>query len=332
MKPFADAAALLGADRDVLEVGLGRGEPAGRRDQLVERRVDPAVVGDGLEEPLDRLPQPGDVAVAEQVAEELGPLRALLDLGEQTHERVGVGGVAGLGALGLRHAELVEQDDLELLGRAEVDLLADRGVRRLGRQLHATGELRLQRLQVVDVDGDAGLLHQRQQVDERQLHLGQQPGAAALLDLGVEGVGEVDDRAGVQHRGVGGVGGHRLVERVEGQLAVVGGALLQLALEVAQGQVGQVVGALVGAGEVRRQGGVADQSPQRPAARRQREHRALRVVQHLGVRGVVEPRHHAPRRPRASPRRRRTTRPCRRPRPAPPTTPRRCRSPSGPGR
>ena len=75
--------------------------------------------------------------------------------------------------------------------------------------------------EVVDVDGDAGLLHQREQVDQRQLDLGQQPAAAALLDLVVERVGEVDDSAGVEHRGVGGVGGHRVVEGVEGQLALI---------------------------------------------------------------------------------------------------------------
>ena len=217
--------------------------------------------------------------------------RVGVHLGEQPDERVGVGGVARLGALGLGHAELVEQHPLELLGRAEVDLLADRGVRRLRRELHATGELGLQRLEVVDVDRDAGLLHQREQVDQRQLDLGEQAAAAPLLDLVVERVGEVDDRPRVQHRGVGGVGGHGVVEGVEGQLPVVGRALLELALEVAQRQVGQVVGPLVGSGEVGRQGGVADQPPQRPPARRQRQHRALRVVQHLGARGVGEPRH-----------------------------------------
>ncbi len=42
---LADLAALLGADRDVLEVRVARAEPAGRRDALVERGVDPAVVG-----------------------------------------------------------------------------------------------------------------------------------------------------------------------------------------------------------------------------------------------------------------------------------------------
>ena len=65
---------------------------------------------------------------------------------------------------------------------------------------------------------------------------------------------------------------------------------LQLALEVAQGQVGQVVGALVGPDEVGRERGVAGQPGERPAARGQREHRALGVVEHLGPRGVGQPR------------------------------------------
>ena len=69
------------------------------------------------------------------------------------------------------------------------------------------------------------------------------------------------------------------------QLALVGAASpdLELALEVAQDQVGQVVGALVGLGEVGRQRGVAARA--RPACQppgRQRQHRALGVVQRLG--------------------------------------------------
>ena len=59
-----------------------------------------------------------------------------------------------------------------------------------------------------------------QQVHQRQLDAGQQPGAAALLQLVVERLGEVEDRPGLQHRRVpGGV----LPHRVEGELAVVGG-------------------------------------------------------------------------------------------------------------
>ena len=75
---------------------------------------------DRLEQPLDGLPQPGHVAVPQQVQEE-----RVLGLHVELLQRVGVGGVAGLGALGLGHPELVEQDHLQLLGRAEVDLLAD---------------------------------------------------------------------------------------------------------------------------------------------------------------------------------------------------------------
>jgi hypothetical protein len=53
---LTDPATLLGADRDVLQVRLHGRQPAGRRDDLVERRVDAAVVAHGLEESLDRLP------------------------------------------------------------------------------------------------------------------------------------------------------------------------------------------------------------------------------------------------------------------------------------
>ena len=67
---LADPAALLGADRDVLQVGVGGGQPPGRRDGLDVGRVDPAVVGDRLEQPLDGDPQPGGVAVAQQRLEE----------------------------------------------------------------------------------------------------------------------------------------------------------------------------------------------------------------------------------------------------------------------
>ncbi len=42
---LADLAAFLGADRDILQVGVARAQPAGRRDALVERGVDPAVLG-----------------------------------------------------------------------------------------------------------------------------------------------------------------------------------------------------------------------------------------------------------------------------------------------
>ena len=149
---------------------------------------------DRLEQPLDGLPQPGDVAVPQQVQQE-----RVLGLDVELLQRVGVGGVAGLGALGLGHPELVEEHHLQLLGRAEVDLLADDREGLVGGELDLAGELRLERLQLVDVDGDAGLLHPGQQVDQRQLDVGQQPGAAAVLELLVQRRGQVEHGARVQH-------------------------------------------------------------------------------------------------------------------------------------
>ena len=101
-------------------LGSVRGQPAGGGDGLLVRRVDPAVVGDRLQQPLDGLTRS---RVASRCRSRCIEER-VLGLGVQVGERVGVGGVAGLGPLGLGHAELVEQHHLQLLGRAEVDLLA----------------------------------------------------------------------------------------------------------------------------------------------------------------------------------------------------------------
>jgi len=55
---LADAAAFLGADRDVLQVRVRRRQPSGRRDRLLVGRVDAPVVGHRLQQALDGLPQP----------------------------------------------------------------------------------------------------------------------------------------------------------------------------------------------------------------------------------------------------------------------------------
>ena len=88
----------------------------------------------------------------------------------------------------------------------------------------------------------------------------------------LEGLGEVEHRPRVQHRDVLHPGRLGVVEG-ELRLPVVLDRRAQLPLEVAQREVGQVVAALVGAHEVRREGGVAVHSQarrQRTAARQRR--------------------------------------------------------------
>ncbi len=146
----------------------------------------------------------------------------------------------------------------------------------------------LELLEVVDVDGDADLLHVLEHVDQRQLDLRQQAGAAGCLHLAVERLGEVDDGARVQHRRRGDV--VAAPGRVVEQRVLVGLALgAQLATEVAQGEVGQVVGALVGLDEVGRQRGVADQALERPAVRGQGQLGSLGVVEDLRAGRVGQP-------------------------------------------
>ena len=208
--------------------------PPGRRDRLVERGVDPGVGrADRLQQALDGLPQPGRVAVRQQVRQE-----RMLGLLEQRLQRVRVGGVPGLGPLGLRHLQLVEQHHLQLLGRTEVDLLADHLVRRGGRLLDAGREPRLELLQVRPVDRDPVPLHRRDHVDQRQLHVGEQRRTGLLVQLGVERVGQVGDRPGAQHRRVR---GRAALDVVEAELPVLGllGAQLALAGSARSGRPGR---------------------------------------------------------------------------------------------
>ena len=65
---------------------------------------------------------------------------------------------AGLRPAALRQVELEEQDLLELLGAAEVELVADVGVDLALEAVDLGGELALQHGQGVAVDGDSDRL------------------------------------------------------------------------------------------------------------------------------------------------------------------------------
>ena len=93
---------------------------------------------------------------------------------EQCLQGVGVGGVAGFGLLGLRHLQLVEQHNLKLFGRAEVDFLADHRVSGLGGIADLITELALQFLKLGEIDGDTAGFEPGQHHLDRKFHLAQQ--------------------------------------------------------------------------------------------------------------------------------------------------------------
>ena len=186
------------------------------------------------------------------------------------------------------------------LGEPRLILLAADGVPRVLLGLrHLGGEVLLERVESVDVDGDAGALHAGEHVDERQLDVGEQLGAAGRGHLLVEDDREVAHGRGPHHLLLGRdlVG---VAAEVEHALAVGGRRPRELAVQLPQHEVVEVVGALVGLDEVGRELGVARQAGERPAARGQRLDGTLGVVHGLGSLGVLEPGTDAPARPRAS--------------------------------
>ena len=199
---------------------------------------------------------------AQQVQQE-----RVLGLDVEVRQRVGVGGVAGLGPLGLRHPELVEQHHLQLLRRAEVDLLADHGEGRLGGLGHRGREVRLQVAELVGVDRDAGGLHPAQH---------RAPAAARPRPAAARRRARRARRSSAchssQHRAAPGPGRTRprpAVSITSSQRSwppSSSGSARSSRPQVAQAEVGQVVAALVRPAQVGGQRGVADAAPA-PAGR-----------------------------------------------------------------
>ena len=232
---MADLAAFLRAHRDVLQVGVGRGEAAGRGTRHVIRGVHP--VGLGIELAHQR------VGVG---ALELGELAMLQDLhgqrmalrGEIVEHRGIRGPRAVLVALATRQLLLVEQDLAQLLGARDVEFAAGDLVQLDLERGQPLLELGAEALQFRGVDLDAGAFHAQQHGDQRPLdglvHGDHVLGRDARLELRPELHGDVGVFGGVLQR---------LVERhlVEAHLlgAAAGhvGELDGLLVEVALGQL-----------------------------------------------------------------------------------------------
>ena len=197
--------------------GSVRRQPAGGGDGLVERGVDAAVVGDRLEQAVDRGLELGHVAVAQQVLQ-----HRVAGLREQALQRVGVGGVAGLDPLGLGQAALGEQDLLQLLGRAEVELAADHLVRGLLRRPSP------RRRSAPPARTGSRCRRRCRRAPSRRAPptSGSSTSASSRCEApssrdssSVERVGQVEGGPGAQHHVL--LGGALVAEAVEGELAVV---------------------------------------------------------------------------------------------------------------
>lgn len=113
-------------------------------------------------------------------------------------------GVAGLCLLRLRQIERLEEDDLKLLGRIEVELVVFSNLARgllllrdlLGKELELV-------LQATHVHRDAGGLHAREDARERQLEVGVEFERVDLLEVRRKRHGQLrDGERRIDERGV----------------------------------------------------------------------------------------------------------------------------------
>ena len=156
---------------------------------------------------------------------ELGQLPVALDLGDDLVlvadrlQDARVRRVAGLAAALAGELKLVEEDDAELLWRADDELLAGQ-LPDVALELCDVGaDAGRDGLELFRVELDPGLLGLPEDADERELDLVEQALQASLLDLRSLPVGELVDQDGGGGEVVAGVGGDpallgQLVERV----------------------------------------------------------------------------------------------------------------------
>ncbi|MBG9885546.1 hypothetical protein ABE10_02875, partial [Bacillus toyonensis] len=161
-----DAPRLLRANRDVLQIRIGAGEPAGLTAGLDVGRVDAMVFSDRGVQRLDDLTQLRGLAMLEEQPQERMRVRLL-----QVGEHGGIGGVARLGLARLRQLEILEQDLLQLFGGTEVHLAPDDAERLLRDAVGAFGELSREARQLLVRDGDPRQLHVGERAQSRQLDL-----------------------------------------------------------------------------------------------------------------------------------------------------------------
>ena len=184
----ADAAALLGPDRDVLEVRVRGGQAPGGRHGLVIARVHAPGAGiDLLRELLGvGRSELGETAILQDQARQGIVERQLLQ------HRFGRGRLALGGTLGRRQTEPLEQDLLDLLRGIQVEDHPRRFVGLLFDVTQAPGELPALLAQHPRVDADAVALDTRQDRDERHLdvlvqlrepRLGAKPRPECLVEL-----------------------------------------------------------------------------------------------------------------------------------------------------
>ncbi len=166
----------------------------GRGDGLVERRVEPPVRCDEARQRLDV--RRAELGVRPPLEEAVDHRVGRPELLEDRR----IGRVAGLRPLALRQVELEEQDLLELLRAAEVELVADARVDLALEPVDLGPELDVERGQRLAIEGDADGLHPGQDRDQRQLDLAEQAVEPLALEGGGERLARGDRRQGLEAR------------------------------------------------------------------------------------------------------------------------------------
>ena len=279
-KHAAQFAAKLGADRNILQVRVGRGQTSGGGHGLLKMRVNTSVHrADDLEKSLNvGAFQLGQLAVLEDARHDRVVLR-------DTLKHLNVGGIACFCLFRSVQAEFLEQHLTQLLGAVDVELAVRVMINLLGQVADTNIQLVTEGTQLIRLDRTARRFHLSQHAQERQFDFVVQLSHAKLLNpvsrLGVNGA----QRADMLRHGLLGV---LLTAEQRNRRRIVQIQLGQLGIAVRKRKPRQIVAGLGRVEQVRRDGGVKHDALRVHAALQQCPHGGLRIVQHERQRAVEQ--------------------------------------------
>ena len=176
-KHLADLCAEFLADRNILQIRLGRAQASRGCDGILEIRVDAPIVGDDFQKPVGI----GGLELCQHpVIQHVFHDRVLA---AQLFQHVGIGAPSGFGFLSVWQHQLVKQYLTELLRGQNVEFMSGQPANLLLQRGDAAVQTFTEIIERLAVNKETGLLHLSEHRAKRQFDVGKELGHALVFQL-----------------------------------------------------------------------------------------------------------------------------------------------------
>ena len=223
----AQTAAQLGADGNILQIGLGGADASGAGLGLNKGGVNAAIRTDGFEQSLH---VGGVELLIRAILENVVNDRAIWT---QTFQGFRIGGIAALGLFSRREPQFLEEGFPQLFGAVQIEGIPDLVVNAFQKLLQRGGQLDTESADSVGIHSKADSLHVCQDPCQRKFDLIMQTQHTLLLQMRVQGFTKRAENGGVRILFAGEGGGNAIFCREGGNLIPAGGRIQKISGQLA---------------------------------------------------------------------------------------------------